>query len=324
LGKGSYEADFAKFIRRNADASLIIGSRTSDGLTKLGFPSYSLDQIDDKFVAVELERLKINVGGRFEREIRWLLQKPFYFQLVANRTVELAKEAHPRDFYQTFFNGLISSFEERLGQAFDLEHALSLAAYAAINPGEEAQSLENVLQVIKTQLQEAVGEVHAEGIANWLVSKSVLIPYRGARIAFFHQSATEYLAACELARRYRASPHIVKEKLRINRWDQCLLLTLSLLSADEGATFLQAVVEADFSLALNATKYLESGRDEVVAMLLSEIPDRIKSYGRLLDFRIEAAAEFGWRFRKFTSRSFARSSNVVRSLELLPLSDWSN
>src|ERR1035441_8056708 len=243
---GSYEADFAKVIADNANASFIIGSRTSDGLSKVGFPFYRLDQIDEAFVTAELERLKIDVGGRFQREVRWLLQKPFYFQLVASRTVSLPEQPHPRDIYQTFFRGLAGSFQERFGQAFNLEHALSLAAYEAINRGEEAQSLADVLQILKTELEGSglVG-ILAPDVANWLVSKSVVIPYRGARIALFHQSATEYLAASELARRYQRSPHILKEKLSLTRWDQALFLTLSLLAPSDGASFLKAVIDAD-------------------------------------------------------------------------------
>src|ERR1039458_9266397 len=290
---GSYEADFAKVIADNADASFIIGSRTTDGLSKVEFPFYGLDQIDEGFVTAELERLKIDVGGRFQREVRWLLQKPFYFQLVASRTVSLPEQAHPRDFYQTFFKGLTSSFQERFGQSFNLEYALSLAAYEAINRGQEAQPLADALQILEAQLEGAgLVKILAPDVANWLVSKSVLIPYRGARIAFFHQSATEYLAASELARRYQRNPHILKDKLSLTRWDQALFLTLSLLPPSDGATFLQAVGDADFALALVASKYLEFDRDEVVAKLLSEIPSRIEGLGTF-ETQIDSAVEFG-------------------------------
>jgi hypothetical protein len=278
---GSYEVDFARFLEINKQASIIIGSRTNDGLDKLEFPSYCIDQIDEGFVSTELERLKINVSGRFRGEVESLLQQPFYFQLVSSGTINLPEEAHPRDFFATFFRGLTSSFRERFGRPFNLEHALSLCAYKAINQGEEAQPLGDVLEVLQTQLQgTGFGEVQATEVANWLVSKSVVIPYRGARLAFFHQSATEYLAACELARRYQETPKILKEKLRLTRWDQALFLTLSLLPASSGEALFKTVVETDFALALNATKYVEVGRDELVAKLLAEIPGRVKSSDR--------------------------------------------
>lgn len=234
------------------------------------------------------------VSGRFEREMRKLLQKPFYFQLVVSGAVVLPTEAHPRDFYKAFFGRLTDSFQERFGVVFDLEYALSLSAFEAIDHGEEAQPLSDLLHVLQGQLKgAALGEIHASDVANWLVSNSVLIPYRGARLAFFHQSATEYLVASELARRYERNAQALKERLRLTRWDQALFLTLSLLPKSHSADFLQTVIDTDFALALNATKYLESNRDEIVAKLLSEIPARIAAFGRRGGFQIESAVEFG-------------------------------
>ena len=290
---GTYEADFARFVAENTNLGLIIGSRTSDGLSKLDFPFYCLDEIDEEFVRAELERLRIDVSGRFRLELLRMLQKPFYFQLFASGAVSLARDAQPKDFYQAFFAKLNSSFEDRFGTAFDLEHALSLAAFEAIDQGEEAQPLSNMLQILQDQLKETgVIEITASEIANWLVSRFVLIPFRGARVAFFHQSATEYLAASELARRYHQDPLTLKERLSLTRWDQALYLTLSLLPQHESAKFLQAIVDADFALALRATKYLELNRDAIVATLLSEIPDRLGHLGPH-ESQIESAVQFG-------------------------------
>lgn len=289
---GLYEADFARFVETN-NASIIIGSRTSDGLCKLDFPSYNLDEIDDSFLDAELERLKINVTGRFRHEVRQLLKRPFYFQLAASRTISLPDKAHPRDFYKAFFDRLTRSFQGQFGKRFNVEQALSLCGYEAVNRGEEAQPLAGVLEILQAQLQGAglVG-IRAQDVANWLVSRSVVIPYRGARAAFFHQSATEYLAARELARRYHESPQLLKEKLSLRRWDQALFLTLSLLPPAEAEGFLEAVVETDFPLALKAAKYVETGREGLVAKLLAEIPDRLKGRGPF-DSRIEWALRSG-------------------------------
>ena len=290
---GSYEADFTTFTTIIGDASLVIGSRTSDGLHKLGLPTYSLDQIDEATVTAELQRLGIEIRGRFDREVRALLQRPFYFQYVISGAVRLAKRPHPRDFYQVFFENLRKAFATRFSGPLDIEKALSLVAYDALNRGEEAFPLSDLLRILKTSAQSAGwAAIDVRDIANWLVSSSVLIPYTGSRVAFVHQSVTEYLAAAELARRYQASPHILKEKLSLTRWDQALFLTLSLLPSAQADVFLQDIMRADFTLALNAAKYLEVGRDEVVLKLLSEIPERIHTLGAF-DWKIQAAVEVG-------------------------------
>lgn len=288
---GNYEGDFAKFTESVGRSSLIIGSRTNEGLGKLGFPAYCLDQIDDTVVSDELKRMGIDIGGRFDREVRWLLQKPFYFQFITSGAVSLPKEAHPRDFYHSFFVNLDRAFVARFGKSFGIEEALSIAAYDAINRGEEAYLLSDLLRVLKTNAEAAgLAGIDARDIANWLVSTSVLIPHIGGRIAFVHQSVTEYLAAKELARRYQTTPQILKEKLTLTRWDQALFLALSLLPASQAEAFFNDVVNADLALALNAVKYLEVGRDEVVSKLLTLIPERIKGLGPF-ESRIEWIVE---------------------------------
>ncbi|MBS0195548.1 MAG: SIR2 family protein [Planctomycetes bacterium] len=277
---GSYEGDFTKFTESIGSSSLIIGSRTNDGLDKFGFPAYCLDQIDDMVVTAELARFGIDIEGRFDREVRWLLQKPFYFQLIKNGDVSFSREAHPRDLYKSFFVNVDRAFGERFGKSFGLEEALSIAAYDAINRGEEAYPLSELLRAIKTTAEAAgAADTDARDIANWLVSTSVLIPHIGGRIAFVHQSVTEYLAAKELARRYQTTPQILKEKLTLTRWDQALFLALSLLPPAQAEAFFNDVARADFVLALNAVKYLEVGRDDVVSKLLTLISERNENFG---------------------------------------------
>ena len=290
---GSYEADLEKFTTQFGDSSLIISSRTRDGLGKLGFTVYSLDQIVETDVMTELQHLGIGIEGPFYREIQSLLQRPFHFRQVTSGAIRLSKLVHPRDFYRVFFENLRGTFETRFGVQFDIEKILSHAAYDALNRGEEAFPLSDLLRILKTNVETSdLVNIEALEIANWLVSSSVLIPYTGGRVAFVHQSVTEYLAASELARRYQISPHILKEKLSITRWDQALFLTLSLLPAALAEVFLDDIIKVDFALALRATKYLEVGCETVVSKLLSEIPEQIQALGSF-DHRIESAVRFG-------------------------------
>ncbi|WP_369632843.1 hypothetical protein [Variovorax sp. V512] len=277
---GAYEADFSEFTSNIESSSLIIGSRTSDGLDKFGFPVYCLDQIDEAVVAEEIQKMNIAIEGRFDREILFLLQKPFYFQLAKSGAVSFKKDAHPRDFYQALLENLHRNFKERFAREFDLEKALSLAAYDAINRGEEAYPLADLLSALKSGLEAAgILDIDARDVANWLVSTSTLIPYIGGRVAFAHQSITEYLAATELARRYQSSPQIFKEKIALTRWDQALFLALSILPKTHADAFFHDIANADFELALAAVKYVEVGRDEIVSNLLSLIPEHLTKFG---------------------------------------------
>ena len=292
LESGTAKSDFRKFAAGLGKSSIVIASRTEDGLGGLGLSTYTLDHIDEKDVVSELRRVNVTVAGTFSHEVMGLLQRPFYLRYVTSGAIQLPEEAHPRDFYCALLANTNKAFEERFNTELEIETVLARVAYDAIDRGEEAFALEEFLRSFGTYSAGSTAGIDALEVANWLVSRSMFVPYSGGRVAFVHQSVTEFLAASELARRYESNPRILKEKLANRRWDQALFLCLSLVPATVGEAFLEDVIEADFALGLRAAKYLEVGRDEVVARLLAEIPGRVRERGSL-DSEIEAAVGFG-------------------------------
>ncbi len=289
--RGVQEIDITAFVKHHQTVEIIISSRTEDGLAKFGFPSYWLDEIDSDFLEQQLKEKGITLSGSFKHELRDLLRKPFYFQLVTSGGVKLPEQPDPRNLYHAFFSNLSTAFAERFGSHLNLAKVLAPLAYEAISRGEEALPVQALLQSLTKEMQ-ALGLLQPtpETLGRWLVSQSVLLPYSGERVAFFHQSVTEFLAANELALRFRTTPSILKEKLTMNRWDQAILLTLSILPESEANPFLEAVMNADFALALRAAKYLEVNREVVVASLLAEIPARIEQR-QGFDLQIELALD---------------------------------
>lgn len=270
LENGSYEADFLSFAAMIGQTSLVIGSRTNDGLSRLEFPTFRLDYIERQSVLKQLKTLAINFEGRFSEEMLRLIQRPFYFQYILSRKIELPHDAHPRDFYRCLFENVSSAFYERFQFYLDVEKVLSSAAYAALDKGAEAFLISVLLSVFNEALPPN-NDTKSLDVINWLVSESILIPYSKGRIGFVHQSVTEYLAATELARRYVMDPIDLKNKLSLRRWDQALFLTLSFLPDKQAKDFIADVVAADMALAINASKYIESGREDVVTTLLESL-----------------------------------------------------
>lgn len=276
LENGSAASDFAKFVAGLGKPSVVIASRTLDSLEGLGLSAYTLDHVDEKDVISELERVNVKVEGTFSHEVMALLQRPFYLRYVTSRAIQLPKEAQPKDFYRALLKNTNTAFKVHFNTEREIVKALARVAYDAIDQGEEAFALKEFLSTFESEDLGGESQIDAIEVANWLVSHSILVPYSGGRVAFIHQSVTEFLAASELARRYESNPDILKDRLTNLRWDQSLFLCLSLLPNTVGEEFLNDVIEADFTLGLRAAKYLEVGRDEVVARLLSEIPSRIR------------------------------------------------
>jgi hypothetical protein len=284
---GAYESDFAEFASGDAHMGLVIGSRTTDGLETLEYPFYCLDEIDRADTDAALVKLGISVTSHLGSEISSLLQKPFFFQLIARGDVDLPVSMHPRDLYRSYFYHLQVAFRTRFACQIEIEEALSQVAYDSVNLGEEVFPISIILKVLKFNLSATQSlEIAATDVVNWLVSRSVLLPYTGARVAFVHQSITEYLAAKELARRYSAVPGILNDKFTLTRWDQALFFTLSLLPPQHAKDFFEDIVRADLPLALSAVKYLEVGQEEAVSRLLDMVPEAISDYGTF-ESRIE-------------------------------------
>lgn len=287
LENGSYESDFIEFIGKINDASLVFGSRTTDGLSRLELPTYRLDYIEIEAVTAELARLGIGFEGRFSKEMFRLIQRPFYFKYVVSGVIKLSRDAHPKDFYKCLLDNVSLAFYKKFNFALDIQEVLSNAAYSALDKGAEAFQITTLINELDGFLGGSDKPTPLE-VANWLVSESILIPYTKGRIGFIHQSVTEYLAANELAKRYISDSRELKDKLSLRRWDQGLFLTLSFLPSAQAKSFLGDVVRADLALAMNASKYMELGRDEVVLELLEAIYQARKDEGELSG-RVEMA-----------------------------------
>lgn len=271
LENGSYEQDFESFIQLTKNASLIVSSRTDDGIDNLGLTTFSLDLIDSDVITSELRKLNIEIEDHLEQDIQDILQRPFFFQLVATQKVKLPANAKPHDLHRSYVQTIQQAFADQFGDGFQLTTALLATAYRSLDRGEEVFPLSDLLVNLKSSIKSSgFRGVDEQQVANWLVSQNVMIPYARSRISFVHQSITEYLAASQLAKEYSLNPLIISEKLSLTRWDQALFFTLSFLSEDLKARFTDDILGADLFLAVNAAKFLEFGRDQIVSRILDE------------------------------------------------------
>lgn len=287
MENGTCERDLFLFFESVRNCRIIIGSRTNDGLNKLSFPIYCLEDIDFSYVKDKINNMRVSFDKRFESEIITLLQKPFLFNLFSNEKVSLPEKYNPIDLYNSYFDNIDRIFIEHYGVDFKLKSPLSKVAFEALNNGVEIQPLYTLVQFINVEINNKnITEFTGADVTNWLVSKGVLIPYLNGRFSFFHQSITEYLAATELANRYKNNNEILRSILVYSRWDQALFFTLPILSEDLSNKFLNEVIDIDIKLAIRASKYLESGRGTVVTKILEYIISERKKHGAEYDHMI--------------------------------------
>ncbi|MGB4776724.1 MAG: SIR2 family protein, partial [Daejeonella sp.] len=266
-----WNSDFSTILK-NYSFSLVISSRTIDGLEELEYPAFNLDSIDEEFVKSSLAQNRLELKGIFRNEIISLLQKPFFYKLIFENQFQIESETSPKKIYSSLLSLINKRLNERFKANINLLEPLSSVAIAALNNGEEAFKIELLKKLIESEAKKNTDiTVSSLDVINWLVSQDFLIPLVNGRICFFHQSVTEYLAANKLASLFVDNNKILKEKLSFRRWDQALFLCLSLLKKEEADKFLETIIRIDFELALSSVKYLEEDTKEIVERLLNEI-----------------------------------------------------
>ncbi|MCS4242547.1 hypothetical protein M2418_002073 [Rhizobium sp. BIGb0125] len=254
------------------DFSYAITSRTSDGLSnRLGeIDFYEIDRFELHHVDAVLAEHNIKLSGRFAKDVRYLLSRPFFLQLVTKRLVEVPENATPRDLFASFMTKLQLAFDDRFKIDLQLLPIFAKLAYRAIESESEAFPLTWLSDLLAMQAP-GTAACSASDVVNWLIAREILIPYTGRRASFVHQSITEYCAAIELVRRSRTDTLSVRDTIASKKWDQCLFLALALMEPATAKKILSETIKADFMLAINAVRYAEEGQSAAVTELLEEL-----------------------------------------------------
>lgn len=265
----SYQEDFRQAFEEFKNVNVIIGSRTKDGLDKFEFPVCYLDEIDKITIVTELRKRGKN--EKLDREMYQILRKPFYFKYIINEKIDIDNIFQPKDFYKELFNVLLIDFKIRFSKRLDILSCLSNVAYRALGLGIEVFPIEFIYEEIKNQTTCLDSVEFEKEIANWLIFKTILIPHAGGKIAFVHQSVTEYLAASKLSELYIQNANVINDKFKYYRWDQAMFFMVNLLPKEMIESFIQKLFEIDFGLVLRTVKYVEFQQEQVVDRILKEI-----------------------------------------------------
>lgn len=260
------------------DFTYAITSRTPDGLpdrsSELEF--YEIDRFEASHVDAILAENGVTLSGAFSDDVRRLLSRPFFLQLVAKQLVSVPANPTPSDLFASFITKLQLAFSERFETDLPLLPIFAKVAYRAIEAESEAFPLAWLSDLVAMQVPDA-SAFSANDIVNWLIAREVLIPYTGRRASFIHQSITEYCAATELARRSRTDTMSLRDTIASKKWDQCLFLALSLMEPQTADKVLLEAIESDLRLAINAVRYAEEGQSSAITRLLEELIQRAKS-----------------------------------------------
>jgi hypothetical protein len=264
---GSFDRQLKALLDTKPSLGLVIGSRTSDGLDRFDIPVCRLSEITKEEVERRLAASGVALPTTHRQEIVRILQRPFYFRLLDRAVMSLDKIHVPGDLYAQFIDSVAARFAATFDAEFDLTAALQRQAYVALEQGSEAfaiSELEIAISVVAPQLTHP----QIQQIANWLASEEVILPMRGQRAAFVHQSVTEFLAARELKMQLERQSSDVDMLINLRRWDNAVFLTLGMLDEPLAAALLKKITTQDVSFALDAARFVQLGGEALISQLL--------------------------------------------------------
>lgn len=284
---GRLERQLDALLESMPGLGFIIGSRTSDGLDRFDVPVFSLAEITEDEVERHLENKGVVLSDTYRADIVRILQRPFYFRLVNLAVMTLDSVHVPGDLYAQFMGSVASKFASCFGTEIDLTAILQKQAYSALEQGLEAfflSDLEERITAVALHLEPA----EVERMTSWLASQEIIIPMRGRRAAFVHQTVTEFLAASELKIHLENKSNEVDVLIDLRRWDNAMFLALGMLEEPFAAALLRRIAARDITFALRAARFVLHGAEELVRKLL-EVVAKLPS--RAFDFEASFAFE---------------------------------
>lgn len=264
LEDNTFNDDLETFLSRTAGATIVITSRFATGLESLDVPIVDLEHIDRSWIEDRLSRAGLTPAAVSDAMMS-VLSRPLYFRLFEREGWGLDELRSPHTAYSRLIARLSHDARGQFGQVLDLMSAFANIAFARIDAGQQVMELDAVVSEV-SRAANAV-DVDARAIVDWLVSEEILVAAPGDRVLFFHHSITEYLAAYELACRYRADREVLRACLRRRQWDHAILLTLGFLEPGERDDLLSTILAADAVIGVRALAFLDEASEWKTSVL---------------------------------------------------------
>lgn len=296
-----YKKDFEKTLKKIRNVSVVIGSRSMDGLTDWNYEQYLLDEIDGKTIKEEI--LKLGYNKELSRDLYQIVNKPFNFKYIVNKEVDINQMLSPDDFYKLLFDKLEKEFNEKFGQ-IDFYELLTEAAYNVMDAGNETFSAVVFTDILKRNGKNEI----LDEILNWMIYKQLLTVRSNGKLAFIHQSITEFLASSKLLKEYKNDHEILKEKCKNYRWDQTICFVLSISSKEIQKELIETLFEIDFGLVLGCVPYIHVNKEWVSKKCLEYILEK--------DI---VRKKNGWRICRFLTDDMPVSESLEKDVQKIAL-----
>lgn len=250
------------FMSRFPHNRYIFTSRTTNYLSNVNLPVFELQSLSPEAVERHLvEHLGIgldDLGYDFVTRTRLLgiLKNPLILTIFTKTSKEVKRSySSQADLIGEYVSTVERKMREENEEFKDipLRTLLASLAYSMIDSGCQTVDANKILEIFHHVLSlHRLSYSTADDVLKILLAQGVLVPTAEGRTGFFHQSITEYLAACQLANAYLKDTSIMKDKINFFRWDETILLFVALLPSSYSRRALRTISDIDMILACKA------------------------------------------------------------------------
>ena len=281
---GSWQSDFTDLFAETEGWRVIVGSRDEDWLASMSLPQFQISDIAHDFCVEYLKkRYARDFSGNFE--LLQTLSRPLFFALADKGRIGLDEARVPKDVYRAFFAHLAESWAQTHAAPIDFVTLLSPVCFVMADGGREHFDASEIEDAWSQQLEAGL----TREVIDFLVAEGLLLVLRDRRLMLFHQSASEFLAAVELASRYQNDRITLTECLHHRRWDYTLFLSMSLLPAEERRAFFDQMLHTDVLSALRAVHFVEENQEEFIEEILTFILEIVRNKSMEIDVTFQVS-----------------------------------
>jgi len=265
IESGIFIEEISKLTRESKNCRIAITGRNGSWKEKIEFPTAELLAIEKNWLSTYFEKPQ-TTNPVLREEFLQILNTPLMLSLVTSKRLDLSSATSPTDIHRSVFSEFNKSWNKQNSSKINIEDLLAPVAFLMLDQGVELTPYETVKKHLRDDLN-LPNEI-IEKLLEHLITEKILNALPNYNIAFFHQTATEYLAALELVKRQKHHASILLEKFAHRRWDQALFFSISLLPEKESQSFFNVLCNIDMISALRAAKYIEHNQAKFISSLL--------------------------------------------------------
>ncbi len=269
---GMMVEDLTSFMMQFPANRYIVTSRSWNYVSSLALPTFELAPVSSAALEEHLQDSAFSFTEPLP-QIMELARNPFFLKLFLQFSQVDIEVTNAADLLKRYFADVEETLANDLAlQDLSLVELLAFLAYEAVEEGTQTLSPEYVLSYLSSVLGELrVPERRiAQQVFDALVFRNVLVLDAEGEVSLFHQTAQEYLAALALKQRYEIDSSILEQKITHLRWDETIILFITLLSPVHAKEVLQRLAEVDLVFAGQAFE-LSASNDPTIGLQLFDI-----------------------------------------------------